>query len=146
MTGSDNTARGTLVRRSFLLQLKLVVDGIRDFLLVPVALVATLLGLLRGGANPAREFDRVIELGRASDEWIDLFGIHQEAQSAQADENNPGNPRNLEGWAGRAEAVIQAEIRSGELSEQAASALRRALGRPDTGQLQPDDGDQRSGQ
>ncbi len=77
MAGQDTGARGELIRRSIMLQLKLIVDGVRDFLLVPVALVATLAGLLRGGDDPSREFNRVIELGRATDEWIDLFGVHQ---------------------------------------------------------------------
>ncbi len=161
--GRDVDGRRALLRRSILLQLKLVVDGLRDFLLVPIAMGATLMGLLRGGDEPAREFNRVIELGRATDEWIDLFGIHQAPGSQSSDIPGPGvrnpavqstevqtkedgdgevratgeqppdpghsYPRNLEEWANRAEAVIQNEIKSGELSEQAARALRRALGR-----------------
>lgn len=136
MSETHNSARGDLIRRSLLLQIKLIVDGVRDFLLVPVALVATLAGLLRGGDNPAREFDRVIELGRDSEEWIDLFGTHHEAKSGAAGGQHQNN---LEEWASRAEAVIQKEIRSGELSEQAARALRRALGRPDPSSSAPQD-------
>jgi len=158
--GRDFDGRAALLRRSILLQLKLVVDGLRDFLLVPIAMGATLLGLLRGGDEPAREFNRVIELGRATDEWIDLFGIHQASDMHAAEIPGPdvdspdvestemqqgevrtagvhpadpdlSPPRNLEEWANHAEAVIQREIKSGELSEQAARALRRALGRRD---------------
>lgn len=142
MTETQNPARGELLRRSLLLQVKLIVDGLRDFLLVPVALVATLAGLLRGGDDPAREFNRVIELGRASDEWIDLFGTHQAANGPHA---GSGQPKNLEEWASRAEEAIQKEIKSGELSEQAARALRRALGRPDAGPPAAQD-DKRPGQ
>lgn len=140
MAGQDTGARGELIRRSIMLQLKLIVDGVRDFLLVPVALVATLAGLLRGGDDPSREFNRVIELGRATDEWIDLFGVHQAAREAAdvPDGAQGASPRNLEEWANRAEAAIQKEINSGELSEQAARALRRAMGRPDTGAGQTD--------
>lgn len=152
--------RGALIRRSFLLQLKLIVDGIRDFLLVPIAMVATLLGLLRGGDEPAREFNRVIELGRQSDEWIDLFGIHQdsavpnpEVQSSEdvaAGVRSPGpggnHPRNLEAWANRAEAAIQNEIKSGQLSEQAARALRRALGRTEEDGAPPEKNSEPPGQ
>lgn len=126
MSETDNSARSDLIRRSLLLQVKLIVDGVRDFLLVPVALVATLAGLLRSGDDPAREFNRVIELGRASEEWIDLFGTHQQANDARIGNNQP---KTLEEWAGRAEEAIQKEIKSGELSEQAARAIRRALGR-----------------
>lgn len=142
MSETNNNPRGDLIRRSLMLQVKLIVDGVRDFLLVPVALVATLVGLLRSGEDPAREFDRVIELGRASDEWIDLFGMHQEANKAVPGSDQPrgqpgdqprdqarDQPKTLEEWAGRAEEAIQKEIKSGELSEQAARALRSALRR-----------------
>lgn len=58
------------------LQAKLVLDGLRDAILIPVSIVAALVGLLRGGEECDREFRRVIKLGRRSERWINLFG-HQ---------------------------------------------------------------------
>ena len=75
--GDENTSkRVELVRNAVVFQLKLMADGFRDLVLVPVSLVATFIGLVRGGENPQREFHRVIEIGRESERWINLFGTH----------------------------------------------------------------------
>ena len=49
MNKSKESPRVRLIRESATLQLKLVADGLRDALLIPVSLVATVIGLLRGG-------------------------------------------------------------------------------------------------
>lgn len=71
------STRTGLVRRVIVFQLKLMVDGLRDVVLVPMALLAGLVGLLRGGDDPQREFRMVIGLGLRSERWIDLFGQHE---------------------------------------------------------------------
>jgi hypothetical protein len=77
MQHDSRNPRTDLARDAGVLQLKLLVDGLRDALLIPVSLVAALLGLLRGGADCDREFRRVIKLGRRSERWINLFGHQQ---------------------------------------------------------------------
>jgi hypothetical protein len=77
MHRDDRSPRTELVREAAVLQLKLLVDGLRDAMLIPISLVAALLGLLRGGPDCDREFRRVIKLGRRSERWINLFGHHQ---------------------------------------------------------------------
>ena len=81
MSENNTSTRSELVRNSFVFQLKLMADGFRDLILVPVSLVATLIGLLRGGAEPDREFKQVIEIGRGTEQWINLFGNHSEPES-----------------------------------------------------------------
>ena len=76
MSEEQTSKRGELVRDSVVFQLKLMADGLRDLVLLPVSLIATLIGLLRGGGEPEREFLQVIELGRTSEKWINLFGSH----------------------------------------------------------------------
>ena len=71
-----NSGRIGLIRDAATLQVKLLVDGFRDALLIPVSLIATVIGVLRGGDEPDREFKRVVELGRRSERWINLFGRH----------------------------------------------------------------------
>lgn len=68
--------RGTLIRNTVVFQLKLMADGFRDLLLLPISLIAAIIGLLRGGDEPEREFNQVIEVGRDSEQWINLFGNH----------------------------------------------------------------------
>ena len=54
MSESSETPRWDLVRSSLLFQLKLLADGMRDFLLVPVSIVATIVGGVLGAALPDR--------------------------------------------------------------------------------------------
>jgi len=84
MSDSETSKRGELIRNSVVFQLKLMADGFRDLILLPVSLIATLIGLLRGGDEPEREFLRVIDVGRDSEEWINLFGNHEPPENATA--------------------------------------------------------------
>ena len=76
MSETKPSKRGTLIRNTVVFQLKLMADGFRDLLLLPISLIAALIGLLRGGDEPEREFNQVIEVGRDSEQWINLFGNH----------------------------------------------------------------------
>ena len=76
MSDTGTSKRGALVRNAVVFQLKLMADGLRDLVLLPISLIATLIGLLRGGDEPEREFLQVIETGRQSEKWINLFGNH----------------------------------------------------------------------
>lgn len=77
MSEENPSKRGTLVRNTVVFQLKLMADGLRDLVLLPVSLIATVIGLLRGGDEPDREFNQVIQVGRDSEQWINLFGNHE---------------------------------------------------------------------
>jgi len=77
MSDTDTSKRSELIRTAVVFQLKLVADGFRDLVLLPVSLIATIIGLLRGGDEPEREFNQVIEVGRQSEQWINLFGNHE---------------------------------------------------------------------
>jgi hypothetical protein len=57
-------------------QVKLIVDSLRDVLLSPLSIVAAVAGLLTGGDQPERYFQKVIRFGRRSEVWINLFGEH----------------------------------------------------------------------
>jgi hypothetical protein len=76
MGETKTSKRGELVRNSVVFQVKLMADGFRDLVLLPVSLIATLIGLLRGGDEPEREFLQVIQIGRGTEQWINLFGNH----------------------------------------------------------------------
>jgi len=85
MSDTGISKRSELIRNAVIFQLKLVADGFRDLVLLPVSLVATIIGLLRGGDEPDREFKQVIDIGRQSEHWINLFGNHEHPEDA-----NPG--------------------------------------------------------
>ncbi len=77
MNRETDSPRVKLIREAAVLQIKLLADGLRDAALIPVSLVAALIGLLRGGDEPDREYRRVIKLGRRSERWINLFGCQR---------------------------------------------------------------------
>lgn len=65
--------RSDLIRDSLVFQGKLIIDGFRDLLLVPVALAATILDLIAGEDTPPRNFQGVLNFGRRTERWIGLF-------------------------------------------------------------------------
>lgn len=95
-----------LIRDAATLQVKLMADGIRDAMLIPVSLVAALVGFLRGGDQPDLEFQRVLELGRRSERWINLFG-----NKLPLDEEAPAN--SMDQILQQAEAVVIEQYKKG---------------------------------
>ena len=71
-------ARRSLVMRLIVFQLKLLADGLRDFLLSPIAIAATVLGFIDRKNPPDHYFQRLLHLGRRSDVFIDLFDAHRD--------------------------------------------------------------------
>lgn len=78
--------RWTLIRDVALFQLKLVMDGFRDVLLVPVSLVAALLALIKSGPTPGTEFYDLLRLGRRSERWINLFAAADRVHGSTGDD------------------------------------------------------------
>ena len=120
MNNSKESPRVRLIRESATLQLKLVADGLRDALLIPVSLVATVIGLLRGGDDCDLEFRRVIKLGRRSERWINLFG-HQRPLGF-------GNPAgSMDRVLEQVEAIVVEQYRKGKSAAEARDKVRRVI-------------------
>lgn len=62
-------------------QLKLLMDGIRDILLVPIALGCGLFGIVFGGDHPDRWFNQLLQFGQRSDRFINLFNQHNNSKT-----------------------------------------------------------------
>jgi hypothetical protein len=120
MNETEEYPRSTLIRESMIFQLKLIADGLRDFALVPVSLVATAIGLIRGGAGQDREFRRVIDLGKQTEQWINLFGQHEPIEEA-------GKAGSIDLLLSRAEDVVRQQASEGGMTEKASQAIQRAL-------------------
>ena len=75
-------SRLRLVWKMLVFQAKLVVDGMRDVLLIPAAIIAVGLGILVGGKEPDRYYRQLLHLGRRSERWINLFGGYSHHQTA----------------------------------------------------------------
>ena len=93
-------SRGALLRRVVFFQVKLFMDGLRDLVMSPLSIFFGVLGILFGGRNPHGLFDRLMHMGHASDEWIDLFGVHARA----------GDRPSLENMLGDIETMVREEM------------------------------------
>jgi hypothetical protein len=119
--------RGELIRDAILLQGKLLLDGFRDLVLVPVSIVAALIDLISAEEPAGRRFYRVVQLGRRSDYWIDLFGA--------ADRSPHDNPwsggedgRKLDDLVEQVEKVVRDQYAEGGVTGSARIALDKAVG------------------
>jgi len=104
MDSTNPNPRFRLIRETATLQIKLLADGIRDAVLIPISLLASLIGLLRGGEDCDREYRRVIKLGRRSERWINLFGHHRPLSKVHP-------AKSLDEVLEQAEAVVIGQIR-----------------------------------
>jgi hypothetical protein len=120
MNSINESPRIALIRETAILQLKLIADGFRDAVLIPISMLATLIGLLRGGEDCDREYRRVIKLGRRSERWINLFG-HQRPLGVSHPAGSMDNILN------QVEAVVMDQYRKGKSASETKVAVRKAL-------------------
>lgn len=120
------TDRRTLVRDIAILQVKLVVDGLRDFILVPVSLVAGIMSLVKSGDEPATEFYDLLKMGRRSERWINLFGA---AERVHGPENEDAQllPGDIDALVRRVESFVVDEYQKGGVTKQAKEQVDKAL-------------------
>jgi len=120
MNSTNESPRFTLIRETATLQLKLIADGFRDAVLIPISLLAALIGLLRGGEDCDREFRRVIKLGRRSERWINLFG-HQQPLSG----SHPAG--SMDKILSQVESVVLDQYKKGRSTKETRAAVRKAM-------------------
>jgi hypothetical protein len=120
MSGTNTSKRGQLIRNTMVFQLKLMADGFRDLILLPVSLVATLIGLLRGGDTPEREFQQVIQIGRETEHWINLFGNHAVPDDANA-------IASIDGLFSKVEATLKQHYQAAGVSKSSQAVIDEAL-------------------
>jgi hypothetical protein len=130
-TSPFNTAarpdRKTLIRDVAMFQVKLVVDGLRDLVLLPAALIAGLISFLHTeGESVGPEFYRVISVGKQSEDWIDLFGAVDNAPPDVADDVRFADV-SLDDLVSRIETYVVEEYRRGGVTAQAKSRISQLL-------------------
>ncbi len=123
--GTDS--RLVLLRDIAVLQVKLIVDGFRDVVLVPASLVAGLISLVSSeDGRPGQQFYRVLGLGKQSERWIDLFGALRNAPPDLKDA--PAFPdAGMDDLVTKLENYVIEEHRRGGITSQAKERLDRAL-------------------
>ena len=123
---NDGPDRWTLIRDVAVFQIKLLVDGFRDVLLVPVSLIAGVVSLVRGGARPGPEFYDLLRIGRRSEYWINLFGAAAHLHGQPTDEEKFA-VEDIDEMVSRVETFVVDEYRRGGVTAQAKDRLDSAL-------------------
>lgn len=127
MTGEPANDKGVNARWAFLrdaivFQGKLVLDGMRDLILMPVTIGAAIADLVLGG-EPGQRFYKVLRMARRSEEFIDLFGAAREPHERDA------RPRDasLDGFVARLESIITREYERGGVATTLKDKIDRAI-------------------
>lgn len=124
---NDYPDRWTLIRDLFVFQAKLLVDGLRDLLLVPAALVAGIWSLVAGDKDrPGPQFYRLIGLGKQSERWIDLFKAYENAPEEVRREQEFA-VSNMDELVDRFESFVVDEYERGGVTAQAKERIDKAL-------------------
>ena len=118
--------RRTLVRDIAILQVKLVVDGLRDFILVPVSLVAGIMSLVKSGDEQATEFYDLLKMWRRSERWINLFGAAERVHGP-ANDDDQLLPEDIDALVSRVESFVVDEYQKGGVTKQAKDQVDKAL-------------------
>lgn len=117
----------TLIRDIGVLQVKLLVDSLRDILLLPASLIAGIVSIASSqNGRPGLQFYRLLAWGRQSEVWINLFGAvknsPQEIETPQAFGN-----QDIDDIVGRLESFVREEVKRGGVTSQAKDRLDKIL-------------------
>jgi hypothetical protein len=117
----------TLIRDIGVLQVKLVVDGFRDLVLVPASLVAGIVSLAKTkNGKPGTEFYKLVSIGKQSEQWINLFGAADNAPP-EVVETMPFGNGDIDEIVSRVETFVVDEYRRGGVTAQAKVRIDKAL-------------------
>ncbi|MEM1439990.1 MAG: hypothetical protein AAF545_09930 [Pseudomonadota bacterium] len=117
-----DVTKSEMVRDAIVFQIKLIVDGLRDFILIPVSLIATGISLFKPGAKSGSEFYEVVAFGRRTEKAINLFGA-ADRLGREEDHDDP----DLDSLVSDVESYVRREAQ-GERFEAARDRIERALG------------------
>lgn len=119
--------RWNLIRDVAVFQVKLIVDGLRDVILVPASLIAGVVSLVNGeSGRPGPQFYRLLRAGKQSERWINLFAAYNRRSAAVEDDDRASNT-DIDDLVARVEAYVVDEYRRGELTAQAKATIDKAL-------------------
>ena len=126
-TDSHELQRWTLIRDTAVLQFKLIVDGLRDFLLVPLSLIAAIASLASSkNGVPGPQFYRLLQVGKQSEVWINLFGAYRHAPE-EFTHDDRFTDMNIDELVVKVESFVVDEYRGGGMTAQAKEKIDKAL-------------------
>lgn len=122
--GRGSDARWRFWRDVVVFQVKLFLDNVRDFALVPISLVAALIDLVYKGEREGALFYRVLRWGAHSEEVINVYSAIEDHPPADF-KVNPAYT--VDAVIARLENVLVREYEKGGTAASIKSALDRAI-------------------
>jgi hypothetical protein len=124
---SQGVSRWRLVRDVGVLQVKLIVDGVRDLMLVPASLIVGVVSLVSSeNGKPGPQFYQLLEWGKQTEQWIDLFGAVKNSPEKLV-QTPSFSGQGMDDIVERFEAFIVDEYKSGGVTAQAKEHLDKIL-------------------
>lgn len=121
------TDKWTLIRDALVLQFKLIVDGLRDFLLVPASIIAAIVSLVDSKDDkPGPQFYQLLAFGKQTEQAIDLFGAYDNAPPEVQKEYGFGDVK-IDDLVERVETFVVDEYKKGGVTAQAKERIDKAL-------------------
>jgi hypothetical protein len=119
---SGSNERWKFFRDVLVFQLKMLLDNIRDFALMPVSLVAALIDLIFKGKRHGSFFYQVLRWGAHSEEVINVYS------AIEAQERPRVNPNyTVDAVIARLEGVLVRECEKGGTAASVKAAMDRAI-------------------
>jgi len=119
--------RWILLRDLGVLQVKLIVDSLRDLVLVPASLIAGVISIATGkDGRPGLQFYHLLAWGKESELWINLFGAVKNSPEVIV-EPRPFGDQDIDDIVGRLEGFVVDEVKRGGLTSQAKERLDKIL-------------------
>ena len=136
---SHESERWTMLRDLAVLQGKLIVDGLRDLLLVPASLIAGLISLASSEkGKPGPQFYQLLQYGKESERWINLFGAVKNAPES-VQEQSPFADNDIDDIVHRVESFVVDEYKRGGVTAQAKKRMDDFLDAMQRRRNEPDD-------
>jgi len=127
---NSDSPRWTLIRDLGVLQVKLIVDGFRDLVLLPTAIIAAAVSLMRSeNGKPGPEFYQLLAAGKRTEHFINLFGALRNAPAEMQVKDTGGGGAEMDDIVSRVESFVVDEYQRGGVTAQAKSRIDEALDR-----------------
>ena len=121
---ANSDARWTFVRDVIVFQLKMLLDNVRDLVLMPVSLGAALIDFVLRGEREGARFYKVLRWGAHSEDVIDVYSAIE--HHARGDfKISPAYT--VDGVIARLENVVVREVEKGGTAASIKSAMDRAI-------------------
>ncbi len=116
-----------LIRDIGVLQVKLIIDGFRDLVLVPASLIAGIVSVAKTtDGKPGTEFYQLVSAGKQSERWINLFGALRNAPPEVVDQIHFGEA-DIDEIISKVEGFVVDEYQRGGVTAQAKARLDKVL-------------------